>query len=151
MLFHIIFDMIELIIEVIFMKKGFTLAELLGVIIILALVSLIAIPAITTSLEKQQKNLCDTQVSYIITAARNWGADHLLQLPEEGESTTISLTELIQQGYMQGDKNATDENKYKIVNPNTKEYFDPDPIITITKSGKKYVYTMDENTTNSCK
>lgn len=132
-------------------KKGFTLAELLGVIIILALISMIAIPAITTSLNKHKKSLCDTQISYMIAAAKNWGADHLLQLPDEGETLTISLSELIQQGYIEGDKNATsDEDKLKIINPNTNGYFEPDPTIIITKSGKHYTYTMDGVTTNSC-
>ncbi len=134
------------------MKKGFTLAELLGVIIVLALISMIAIPAITTSLNKHKKNLCDTQISYMITAARNWGADHLLQLPDEGETLTITLSELIKQGYMQGDSKAsTEEDKLKVINPNTSEYFAPDPTIIITKSGKNYLYTMDGVTTNSCK
>lgn len=143
--------MINLIVEVIFMKKGFTLAELLGVIIILALVSMIAIPAITTSLNHHKKNLCDTQVSYIITAARSWGADHLLQLPDEGETLIISLSELIKQGYIKGDQNAaTEEDKYKITNPNTGKYFNPDPIVTIKKVGKNYNYEIDEATKNSC-
>lgn len=134
------------------MKKGFTLAELLGVIIILALISLIAIPAITDSLNQHKKNLCDTQLNYIIAAAKNWGTDHMLQLPEEGEELTIKLSELIQQGYMEGDKNASiEEDKLKIINPNTKEYFDPDPIITITKQDKHYVYQMDSITVDSCK
>lgn len=133
------------------MKKGFTLIELLGVIIVIAVVSLIAIPAITDSLDKYEKNLCDTQISYMIAAAKNWGADHLLQLPDEGEEMTIKLSELIQQGYMQGDSSAlTEEDKLKVINPNTNQYFSPDPVITITKVGKSFKYTMDVSTTFSC-
>lgn len=133
------------------MKKGFTLAELLGVIIVLALISMIAIPAITTSLNKHKKSLCDTQISYMIAAAKNWGADHLLQLPDEGETFTITLSELIKQGYMEGDQKAKlEEDKFKVINPNTGDYFAPDPTIIITKSGKSYTYTMDGVTTNSC-
>lgn len=133
------------------MKKGFTLVELLGVIIVLAVISLITIPAITDSLNQYEKNLCDTQISYMIAAAKNWGVDHLLQLPEEGEEMTITLSELIQQGYMQGDPNAsTEADKLKIINPNTNQYFNPDPVITITKVGKNFKYTMDVSTTYSC-
>lgn len=139
-------------IEVIDLKKGFTLAELLGVIVVLGVIALIAIPAVTDSLNKYKKNLCDTQVSYMVQAAQNWGADHLLQLPDEGETLTISVSELIEQGYMERDKDAeTIEDQLKVMNPNTKEYFSPDPVITISKSGKKYVYTMDDTTVNSCK
>lgn len=134
------------------MKKGFTLAELLGVIIVLAIITLIAVPAITDSLDKYKKNLCETQVSYMISAARNWGAEHLLELPDEGEPPlTITVSELIKQGFMDGDKDAlTEEDKLKIINPNTKEYFQPDPVITITKKGKRLVYTIDDTTKNSC-
>lgn len=133
------------------MKKGFTLAELLGVIIILAVIGLITIPAITDSLNQYEQNLCETQISYMITAAKNWGTDHLLQLPEEGEELTITLSELIQQGYMQGDSNAaTEEDKLKVINPNTNTYFNPDPVITITKVGKSLKYTIDDSTTYSC-
>lgn len=134
------------------MKKGFTLVELLGVIIVLGLIGLIAIPAVTNSLNKYKKNLCETQVSYMIESARNWGADHLLQLPDDGETMTIKLSQLIKEGYMKGDQNATSEaDKLKVVNPNTKEYFEPDPTITITGLKKSYSYSMDETTKNSCK
>lgn len=139
-------------IEVIHLRRGFTLAELLGVIVVLGLLAMIAIPAVTDSLNKYKKNLCDTQVSYMIESARNWGADHLLQLPEEGETLTVTISELIKQGYMEGDRDAINaEDQLKVRNPNTKEYFTPDPVITISKNGKKYVYTMDETTLNSCK
>ncbi len=134
------------------MRKGFTLVELLGVIIVLALICLITIPAITDSLNKYKKDLCQTQISYMISAAKNWGIDHMLQLPEGEEKVKIKLSQLIQEGYMQGDKNAVEEeNRLKVINPNTKEYFNPDPIITIQKQGKRYTYTMDEETINSCK
>lgn len=143
--------MIE-IIEVIHLKKGFTLAELLGVIVVLGLLAMIAVPAVTDSLNKYKKNLCNTQISYMIESARNWGADHLLQLPEEGQILKITVSELIQQGYMEGDRDAVNaEDQLKVRNPNTKEYFTPDPVITISKSGKKYVYKMDNTTLNSCK
>lgn len=133
------------------MKRGFTLAELLGVIIIIALITLIAIPAITDSLSHYKQNLCETQVSYMIASAKNWGTEHLLQLPEEGETLTITVSELIRQGFMDGDKDAlTEEDKLKVINPNTKEYFEPDPVITIAKKGKRFVYTVDDNTKNSC-
>ncbi len=133
------------------MKRGFTLAELLGVVIIIGLISLIAVPAITDSLNHYKKNLCETQVSYMIAAAKNWGTDHLLQLPDEGESSKIKLSELIKEGYMEGDQDAkTAEDRLKVINPNTKEYFEPDPVITITKEGKRFIYTIDETTKNSC-
>ena len=76
-------------------NKGFTLAELLGVIVILALISLITIPAITNSLQDYESRLCNTQLEEIVAAARTWGADNLLKLPtEEGATYTLSLETL---------------------------------------------------------
>ena len=133
------------------MKKGFTLAELLGVIIILGLVGLISLPAVTESLNHYKNKLCNTQVSYMISAAKNWGSDHLLELPDEEETKTIKVSDLIKQGYLNGDSDATNENdKLKIVNPSTKEYFSPDPVITITKKENQFIYTIDNTTINSC-
>ena len=41
------------------MKKGFTLAELLGVIVILSLIALITVPAITATLQNYKIKLCN--------------------------------------------------------------------------------------------
>lgn len=134
------------------MKKGFTLVELIGVLVILSLITLIAVPAVTNSLKKYKKSLCETQLENIVASGRSYGADHLLQLPEEtDEPLTITLSELIKQGYIKGDKDATQEpDKFKIINPKTKKYYEPDPTITIKKVGKNYEYKLDQTTIDSC-
>lgn len=123
-------------------NKGFTLAELLGVIVILALVSLITVPAITNSLQDYKSRLCNTQLEEIVAAARTWGADNLLKLPTgEGETYTLSLATLSESGYIGGD----------IENPITKEKFDLDnTVVTITRTGKKYTYEIDEESNAAC-
>lgn len=124
-------------------NKGFTLAELLGVIVILALVSLITVPAISSSLQNYKVKLCNTQLDQIVAAARTWGADNLLKLPsEEGQAITVTLKTLSEYGYI-------DE---EIQNPISKQNFNlEDTIVTITKTGKKYVYKIDDDSLNSCK
>lgn len=149
--FHAYFDMIKIIRGDIMKRRGFTLVELLGVIIILGLLALVTIPTISDSLSKYKKKLCNTQIEYMIAAAKNWGADHIYQLPDEGETVKITLSELIKQGYMEGDQKASqEEDRYKVKNPRSQKYFDPDPTITITKTGKKVNYTIDETTQSSC-
>lgn len=72
------------------MKKGFTLAELLGVIVILSLIALITVPAITDTLQNYKIKLCNTQLEEIISAAKTWGADNLVKLPSsEGQTKTV--------------------------------------------------------------
>lgn len=124
------------------MKKGFTLAELLGVIVILSLIALITVPSITDTLQNYKIKLCNTQLEEIISAAKTWGADNLVKLPSsEGQTKTVSLKTLSDYGYIDA----------VIQNPVTKENFDLETTtVTITKQGKKFVYTLDEDTTKSC-
>lgn len=124
------------------MKKGFTLAELLGVIVILSLIALITVPAITDTLQNYKIKLCNTQLEEIISAAKTWGADNLVKLPSsEGQIKTVSLKTLSDYGYIDA----------VIQNPVTKENFALETTtVTITKQGKKFVYTLDEDTTKSC-
>lgn len=50
-------------------NKGFTLVELLAVIVILLALSMIAIPNITASLEKNKNKLSDSQKKIIVSSA----------------------------------------------------------------------------------
>lgn len=54
------------------MNKAFTLIELLGVIIILAVIALITTPVITTVLKNNKENADTTTVESIVTSAKNF-------------------------------------------------------------------------------
>lgn len=118
------------------MKKGFTLAELIGVIVVLALISLVTIPAVSKTLKQNKESLCESQLNNILSAAKAWGADHVFELPSDsGETKTITLGDLINGGYIEGD----------IENPVTKDIFAEGSEITITKNNKKYEYKLDSD------
>ena len=123
-------------------NKGFTLAELLGVMVILSLISVITVPAVTESLNNYKTKLCNSQINEIISAARTWGNENVLLLPDnDGESYEVTLKTLSEYGYI--DK--------KVNNPVTNEDFDLDnTVVTITKRGKKYKYSMDTATVDTC-
>ena len=123
-------------------NKGFTLAELLGVMVILSLISIITVPAVTESLNAYKTKLCNSQIDEILSAAKTWGTENVLSLPDaDGESKSIDLKTLVEYGYIDA----------KINNPVTNENFDlENTIITITKKGKRYTYAMDDNTINTC-
>lgn len=121
------------------MKKGFTLAELIGVIVVLALISLVTIPAVSKTLKQNKESLCESQLNNILSAAKAWGADHVFELPSNDETKTLHLTEIIESGYI-------DDH---IENPVTKELYgtsdnEKDVEITISKDEKKYVYELDK-------
>lgn len=109
-------------------KKGFTLAELIGVIVVLALICLISVPAIASVLKTNKKSLCETQLNNILAAARNYASENLLTMPvNDGETRIITIQDLIDNGFIDQD----------IENPVTKENFDSEIEITIKKVGKK--------------
>ena len=68
-------------------RKGFTLAELLAVIVILGIITSITVPIVTDQIDKYKTKVCVTQYDNILNAARSYGADHLTEL---GKSNTIS-------------------------------------------------------------
>ena len=58
-------------------KKGFTLVELLAVIVILGLVATIAIPTSMTISDEIKKNLYCEKVDLLLSDAKRFGNDHL--------------------------------------------------------------------------
>lgn len=115
------------------MKKGFTLAELIGVIVVLALIALVAVPSVADVLSKNKKKLCEVQMENIISAARSWGANNLTILPNDnGDTKTITLKDLQDGGYI--DKGITNPLNNTPINENMR--------IRITRDNKKYKYQL---------
>lgn len=131
-------------------KKGFTLIELLAVLVIIGLVGLITVTSITSLLKNYKNNIYDKQIDNIEEAARIWGADNLLVLPNDSSSTnicnyaeiencdkdyrklTITLAMLQQNGYISKD----------LKNPKTKERFE-NVTIDIERNGNNLKYTVN--------
>ncbi len=113
-------------------KKGFTLVELLGAIVILGIISTIAIVSLTKVLESSHKKYYDTQVKLLQTAGQTYFSDHkdLLPIINFGVNR-VNLGVLIDQGYIN-----------EIVDYNKKEcYTDDRSYVTVTRRGpSSYVY-----------
>lgn len=120
-------------------RKGFTLAELLAVIVILGIITSITVPIVTDQIDKYKTKVCVTQYDNILNAARSYGADHLTEL---GKSKTITLKTLNDGGYI-------DASNLK--DPVTKNTISQDLKIIIEKVGKKYKYFLFNNEDIGCK
>ena len=111
-------------------KQGFTLVELLAVIVILSLIALITVPAITGIIKSGKETLSEAQMRNIELGARNWATD-----PENLSSLTdgeecVTLPELQAGGYVD----------MEIKNPkNGKEL---EASVLIERDGKNLVYTV---------
>ena len=112
------------------MKKGFTLAELLGVILLLSVISLIVIPTIDKQLKEGRQELYDKQISLIKSGVSLFESDYKLN---DNERIRITLSQLKSLGYVEHD----------ITNPITKEIFPNDAIIEITNDNYNIDVTGD--------
>lgn len=116
-------------------NKGFTLAELLGVLIVLAVIALISITSITNTMKENKEELYNIQIENIIFGAKNWASSHVFEMPEnDGESITLTLEQLKQAGFVEED----------ITNPKTNELFSNDLQVKITKVDNNYKYEVIE-------
>jgi prepilin-type N-terminal cleavage/methylation domain-containing protein len=98
------------------MKKGFTLVELLGVIIILAIIATIIVPVATSLINKSTNQLNTIQLGNIKSGAVNWATDNIDKVPgssSDYNAVEVTLTTLIKGGYISSDiKDITTKNAY---------------------------------------
>ena len=100
------------------MKKGFTLVELLAVIIILALLGLLTSTAIIKIVNKSKEDMYDAQTNLIIEAARTWASENIGLLPDENSCVYLTLKDLTDYGLL--DSNIIDARTNEPLNPNLK-------------------------------
>ena len=84
-------------------RKGFTLVELLAVIVVLGLlVAIISIPVLGT-LTKSKNTLNSMQVKMIESAAKNMGLENLAKLPSVSNTASkcITIGELVEEGFLE--------------------------------------------------
>ena len=117
------------------MKNGFTIVELLAVIIIISL--LVTLTGLSTSklVKNSKKTLTDIQKSEIINAAKIYMSDNIGINIESGECKYITLSKLIEKGYIENIQDL-DEAYIKIT-------LDESKILT------DYIYVID-NSIESC-
>ena len=119
------------------MKKGFTLAELIGVLVVLALIGMIAIPTVTKVIKSNKSNICVIQFNNILEEAKNWASDNIEKLPTtvDDDPVTISFSDLVKYGYSED----------KLIDPITKEEFSSDWAVVISKNINKLEYKITKS------
>ena len=114
-------------------KKGFTLIELIGVIVILALLALLITPVVTSVINNSKEKLYQNTLKNIEISAKDWFSDeeNIDKLPKNFETCYITLGELKDEGVVDLD----------IKNPETGELLDNNSInVIVTKNNNSYQF-----------
>ena len=112
-------------------KKGFTLVELLAVIVIVGVLLYTAIINIGRLITKNQKNAYDNHEKRMVSAARNYLTTHTeIEIPESGY--TLTVNDLQSAGLLD-----------EIVDPKSKKLCDKDSSKVIIKKGSTSEYNTE--------
>ena len=124
-------------------NKGFTLVELLGTIILLAIIALVALPSILNALNTSQAEIDESYRYAAITAARNYVNDNMDSYPkalenaendkEYGDSGNLEIQMLLDEGYIT-DSSINEKKTCEMMN----DY------IKVTSNYKKYNFKYME-------
>lgn len=117
-------------------RKGFTLIELMGVLIILAILGLLIVPTVDRMLKEFREDSYKDQLKSMELAAQVWASDHMLELPNQnGDIVTITLGQLKMGSYVDLD----------ISNPKTGKQFSNTILIEIAYRQNNYEYKVVES------
>jgi len=111
-------------------EQGFTLVELLGVLIILAVIFMIITPTVSNIITESKETIYKKQINTILTAAYDFSLKNISYLPDEDKNintTYVTVGELKYEGLI-------DVN---ITNPNTNEAFPDNLVISIEKKSEE--------------
>ena len=119
-------------------NKGFTLTELLAVIVIISILSVAAISGYSTMTRNSKKKTYESKVQSIENAAIKFANDSNLNT-----STTITVNKLVVEGYLQPDE-STETGLASILNPVNNENMICN-LVRITVNDDLYIAEYNEN------
>ncbi len=114
--------------------NGFTLAELMGVIVILSIIAVVVMIAIDNNIRKGRITTCETQEGNIIDGAKAYYVDNPLLLPSSLNGTdSVLLSNLESNGYIEDG----------LKNPMTNKVYGSSVKVLVTLSEEPAGYTYE--------
>ena len=120
------------------MKKGFTLVELIVVIVLLSLISIFTFPSINKTLNERKEKLYNIQIENIKTSTKNYINKN--NLFSASDKVIVTLCQLKQEGF-------TDEN---IKDPRTGVLLSNDSKVIAEKDTNEYTFILGDDNSTTC-
>ena len=121
-------------------KKGFTLVELLAVIVILGLLIAIISPAVMNLINDSEDSLSSQQKKLVVEATKKYMIENSQLLPEGSDRAIVYMSDLIDKGVIDNDK---------IIDPKSKEEINGCVVVSYNNEFNQYDYNYSENE-NDC-
>ena len=117
-------------------KKGFTLIEIVAIIILLSIIALLTYPVINSLIGSSREDLYNKQIEELVRLSNVWIAGNAIDLiPKEGFTYDLTFEELATQGYIV---------EKDIINPKTGEVFPGCMKVTYNSVDSNYNVSYDE-------
>ena len=120
-------------------KDGFTLVELLAVVVIIGITYLIIFPSVTSFIDKSKEKSYNIQVDLIEKASKKWLVDNTDELlkkdPYHLNNINLTLTTLKKEGYLQD---------MFIENPKNKKIMTGCVVVSYQSNKNQYEYTYED-------
>lgn len=120
-------------------NKGFTLVELIGVITLLAVIILISVPIVNTSIKNTKEKAYNGQVNAIIEGAKKWV---VLKGPKNDTSFNITIQELINEALIEDDAVIDPRNDSNMITNGACVF------ANYNNSSKSYIYRFSDDCVN---
>lgn len=122
-------------------KKGFTLVELLAVIILLGLLTFVVVPSVIGFIKEAKEKSYQQQLSNLKESAIRYVSDHtdVIDEIEKDGKYSISVNDLITNGYVRKTKDG------KIYNPINKEEINGCFVVENSEQYNQLTYTYMES------
>lgn len=118
-------------------NKGYTLVELLAVLVILSIIVVLVFPTVNNVLFQSKDTVYQTQINKILNASYDFSLKNMEYLPEYNKSAYITLGELKYNGLI----------PFDLTNPDTNNYFEDNLVISIKNVGTNYKTTNENSKT----